>query len=310
MTSQISIPVDRAPRSTAGIWIQAFRTYSLTASVTPVLLGTAMALRDGFFSPTRFALTLFGAVAIHIGTNLINDYYDHISGLDSAGAIGSSGVIQEGLLTPEEVWCGGVTLFAVGSAAGLVLVRLCGWPILAIGLASVIAGYYYTASPVALGYLALGELTVFVFMGPAIVVGSYYVMAEHFAWQPLIASLPVGLLVAAILHANNIRDIQLDRQHHKLTLANLFDRRVANAEMTALVGGAYITTIAAALVGVLPWTVLLTLLTACRARRELEAIKLTEPAKLHNAVMGAAQLHLEFGVLLLVGILAAGLLRL
>ncbi|HVB80290.1 MAG TPA: 1,4-dihydroxy-2-naphthoate octaprenyltransferase [Candidatus Binataceae bacterium] len=280
----------------------------MTASATPVLLGAAIALRAGFFSPWRLALALFGAVAIQIGTNLINDYYDYMSGIDLAGGMGSSGVLVEGLLTPSEVWWGGVTAFTVGSAAGLVLVHLCGWPILAIGCASVAAGYYYTASPVALGYLALGELTVFVFMGPVIVVGSYYVMAMRVAWSPLIASLPVGLLVAAILHANNIRDIQLDRQHRKLTLANLFSRRAANAEMVALVGGAYVVTVGAAVVGVLPWPVLVTLLTAGRARSELKAIEQIEPAKLHAAVLGAARLHLEFGMLLLVGILSASLL--
>jgi 1,4-dihydroxy-2-naphthoate octaprenyltransferase len=187
MAFQISIPGDGAQRSTAAIWIQGFRIYSFSASVTPVLLGTAMAWRDRFFSLARLALALFGAVAIHIGTNLINDYYDDINGIDSAGAMGSSRVIQEGLLTPDEVWWGGITAFVIGAVAGLVLVRLCGWPIFAIGLASIAAGYFYTASPLALGYLALGELTVFIFMGPVIVVGSYYVMALRLAWPPLMA---------------------------------------------------------------------------------------------------------------------------
>jgi 1,4-dihydroxy-2-naphthoate octaprenyltransferase len=121
------------------VWIQAFRLYSLTASVTPMLLGTAMASRDGFFFPLRFALVLVGAVAIQIATNLINDYYDHLNGIDSAGALGSSRVIQDGLLTLDEVWWGGITAFVIGSCAGLILVRFCGWPILAIGLASVAA---------------------------------------------------------------------------------------------------------------------------------------------------------------------------
>ncbi len=309
MTSSVDMPINRLQRGTVAAWIRAFRAFSFTASVTPVLIGTALAWRDGCFSVPRFALVLFGAIAIHIGTNLINDYYDHINGIDSAGAMGSSGVIQEGLLTPDEVWWGGITAFVVGAVAGLVLVHLCGWPILAIGLASVAAGYFYTASPIALGYLALGELTVFIFMGPVIVVSTYYVMVLHFGWTPFIASLPVGLLVAAILHANNLRDIQLDRQFHKLTLANLFDRRAANAEMIALVWGAYIVTIAATLVGALPWPVLLTVLTAGRARSELETIKRNEPATLHTAVLRAAQLHFEFGILLLFGIVASGLFR-
>ena len=210
------------------VWLQASRLFSLTASITPVLLGTAIAWKHGYFSPGRFGLVLVGSIAIHLGTNLINDYYDFVNGIDVAGSTGSSKVIQEGLLTPSEVWWGGIVNFAIGASAGMVLVRACGWPIFVIGLISIAAGYFYTASPIALGYTALGEPTVFIFMGPVMVLGAYYAEALHFAWQPFIASLPIAFLVAAILHANNIRDIDTDVVKHKMTLANLLGRRAAN----------------------------------------------------------------------------------
>src|SRR6202051_1937348 len=189
------------------VWIQAIRAPSLSAAAIPVLLGVAVAAREGFFSLGRMILALVGAMAIQAGTNLINDYYDYRSGADSEQSLGPSMVIQRGLLTPEQVWHGGIVAFGIGALIRLILVAMCGWPILALGIPSIAAGYFYTASPVSLAYVALGELTVFVFMGPAIVVGSYFVMAMRFSSSAIWASIPLGFLVAGILHANNIRDI-------------------------------------------------------------------------------------------------------
>src|SRR5580700_1686211 len=157
------------------VWIQAIRAPSLSAAAIPVLLGVAVAAREGFFSLGRMILALIGAMAIQAGTNLINDYYDFRSGADSNESLGPSMVIQRGLLTPDQVWRGGIVAFAIGAILGLVLVYLCGWPILAIGIPSIAAGYFYTAAPVSLAYVGLGELTVFLFMGPTIVLGAYYV---------------------------------------------------------------------------------------------------------------------------------------
>jgi hypothetical protein len=190
-------------------------------------------------------------------------------------------------------WWSGIMAFAIGTVAELVLVHLCGWPILAIGLASIAAGYFYTAWPAALGYMALGELTVFIFMGPVIVLGAYYVAALRFAWQPLVASLPIGFLVAAILHANNLRDIDMDVLNHKLTLANLFGRRAAYLEMVLLYAGAYAATVVAIVIGALPWLALATVVTIGAAWENLRTIvNETAPAQLDRAVLGSAKLQL------------------
>src|SRR5215471_14846686 len=130
------------------IWIQAVRAPSLSAAAIPVLLGVAIAAREGAFAPGRMILALIGAIAIQAGTNLINDYYDYQSGADSNQSLGPSMVIQRGLLAPEQVWRGGIVAFSIGAALGLILTWLCGWPILAIGIPSVAAGYFYTARPV------------------------------------------------------------------------------------------------------------------------------------------------------------------
>lgn len=286
------------------IWIEATRPYSFTASVTPVLIGTVLGAVDGPFSFGRFLLALFGSLFIHIGTNLINDYYDHLSGVDTRESMSGSQVIQRGLLTAEEVYWGGIATFAIGGLFGLVLVGLCGWPVLALGVVSILAGYFYTANPLSLAYIALGEVTVFLFMGPVIIVGAYYVQREVFALTPILLSLPVGCLVAAILQANNIRDIESDRSRGKNTLATVIGRQAANWELAGLVYGAFIITAALILFGYAPWPVLLTFVTL---RHAVPAVRVPfrsdKVEEVNAALMHTVKLHLEYGVLLIVGLL-------
>ena len=292
------------------IWIQAARAPSLSAAAIPVLLGVAIAARDGFFSLGRMVLALVGAIAIQAGTNLINDYYDYRSGADSEQSLGPSMVIQRGLLTPEQVWRGGIVAFGIGAAIGLILVALCGWQILAIGIPSIAAGYFYTASPVSLAYVALGELTVFVFMGPVIVLGAYFVMAIHFSAAALWASIPLGFMVAGILHANNIRDIESDTRHSKRTIATMLGRTGANYELVAIDVAAYATTIVAVLAHALPWIALIVFITVPRALDQIRIVmREKEPKKLNLALFRSVQLHMEFGLLMIAAFLIAAFMR-
>src|SRR5579885_716683 len=311
MAEASAIPQGSGARPGAlAIWFQALRVLSLSAAAIPVLLGVAIAARDGFFAPGRMVLALVGAMAIQAGTNLINDYYDWASGADSEESLGPSMVIQRGLLAPDQVWRGGIAAFAIGAALGLVLVYLCGWPILAIGIPSIAAGYFYTARPVALAYIAMGELTVFIFMGPAIVVGSYYVAALHFTWGALVASIPLGFFVAGILHANNIRDIDSDRIHGKRTLATILGRAGAKGELLAIDLLAYATTIAAIAAGAIPWTGLAAALSVPRAANQIQIeMRETETGKLNLALLRSVQLHMEYGLLMILAFAAAAFMR-
>ena len=285
------------------IWIEATRPYSFTASVTPVLIGSVLGAMDGLFSWGIFFLALLGSLFIHIGTNLVNDYYDHKSGVDTIESKSGSQVIQRGLLTADEIYWGGIVTFGIGSVFGLVLVGLCGWPILALGIASVLAGYFYTANPLSLAYIALGEATVFVFMGPVIIIGAYHVQREVFSLAPLLISLPVGCMVAAILQANNIRDIEADKAHGKNTLATVISRRAANWELGVLIYGAFVLTGLLVLLGYAPWPVLLTLLSLRLAIPVVRIVFQTD--ELQDIVEQSAKLHLEYGVLLIIGMLVS-----
>ena len=282
-------------------WLLALRPVSFTASVIPVLVGTAIAAQDEFHA-LLFVLALFGSVAIHGGTNLVNDYFDHVKGTDNAESLGQSGVIQRGVLSARAVLAGGIVAFGAGGAAGLVIAAMTGWPVLALGIASVLAGYFYTAAPFSLAYRGLGEAVVFVFMGPVIVMGAYYVQTEAFAWEAFIASVPIGLLVAAILHANNVRDIENDRRNNKWTLAALAGRPLADYEFIALTLGAYGVVVAMSLAGAAPWPVLITLVTLPLAVRLVRFEMRQSGARALNAVLAqTAGLHMLFGALLAIG---------
>ena len=284
-----------------GTWFAALRPVSFTASVIPVLVGTAIAAEHEF-DALLFVLALAGSIAIHAGTNLVNDYFDHVKGTDSDDSLGPSGVIQRRLLSPRQVLIGGIVAFAIGAAIGLIITAMTGWPVLALGIASVLAGYFYTASPFSLAYRGLGEVVVFVFMGPVIVLGAYYVQTESWAWAPFVASVPVGLLVAAILHANNVRDIENDRRNNKWTLAALAGRPIADYEYMALTLGGYAVVVAMTIAGSAPWPVLITLFSLPIALRLVQAEGRAASARSLNAVLAqTAGLHMIFGALLALG---------
>jgi 1,4-dihydroxy-2-naphthoate octaprenyltransferase len=282
-------------------WLLALRPLSFTAAVIPVLAGTAVVAHQAV-RPGLFVLTLLGSVALQGGTNLVNDYFDHEFGTDTADSLGPSGVIQSGLLTPRAVLSGAFVMFAIGAAIGLVITALTGWPVLVLGVVSVIAGYAYTAPPLKLAYRALGEVTVFVFMGVIIVMGAAYVQTEQFTLNAFLASLPVGLLTAAILHANNLRDIQDDRANQKHTLASLAGRPIADYELVALVLGAFLAVAVLAITRDAPLTTLIALFALLPAVRLLSLLPRSEtPRSLNRVLGGTAALHMLFGTLWALG---------
>jgi 1,4-dihydroxy-2-naphthoate octaprenyltransferase len=291
------------------LWYRATRPISLTAAIVPVLVGTLIAVYDrDTFSAVRFVLALIGAVAIQAGTNLVNDYYDHVKGVDTAESLGPPGLIQRGVLAPRTALLMGIAWFVLGSAVGLVLVAMTGPELLLLGVASVVAGFFYTAAPVSLAYLGLGELTVFLFMGPVIVTGAYYVQTETWSWTPVLVSLPIAFLVTGILHANNLRDIENDRSHGKRTIATVIGRRAATVEYVILIAGGFVALLVTVLIGVAPWTVLVALVTLPMAVRAVRLALGARSARALNFVLfRTAVLHMRFGLLMAAG-LAAGLL--
>jgi 1,4-dihydroxy-2-naphthoate octaprenyltransferase len=288
------------------MWWLAVRPFSFTASVTPVALGSALAAYDGAWNWTLFAVTLVGSVLIHAGTNLINDFYDWKKGADTPESLGPNRALQDGMLTVRQVFWGGVICFALGAGLGMYLVATRGMFILYLGIFSVLAGWFYTAGPAAFAYTGLGEVVVFIFMGPVMVLGSYFVLTQTISPAVIWVSAPVGLLVAAILHANNMRDLEADRAKNKRTLANLWGREASRWEYYVLVGGSYLLLVALVALGMATPYVLLALLTLPSAIDLIRTASLHDaPIRLNKVLRGTAKLHGRFGWLMILGVIVA-----
>ena len=280
-------------------WWLALRPFSYTTAIVPVLVGTALAAESDF-KPGLFLLALAGSVLILAGTNLATDFFDFVDGVQPGASFGAS--IQSGLLMPREVHQASIAVFLGAAACGLVLVAYAGWPVLAAGVASICAGYFYTRSPIRYGRRGLGEVVVFFFMGPVMVMGAYYVQLEQLTWPAFYASLPVGLLVANILHANNLRDIENDRSRGKVTMATLIGRPAADFGLWALVLTAYGVVVAGAALGGLGAGSLVVLSSLPAALMTVNALREKESRALNLLVRNSARLHMQFGVLLAVGL--------
>lgn len=291
------------------VWWRAVRPFSFTASMTPVLVGSAAAFADGHFSVGLFLATLVASVAIHAGANLVNDYYDHVRGVDTPDSIGPSGMIQGGLLSPRAVLTGGLVLFAASALLGGWLIAVRGWIILLLGAISAAAGYAYTGGPLPLGYMGLGDIVVFVFMGMVITAGAYFVQTDGISAVVVWAALPVAALVDAILVVNNLRDLDEDRAGGKRTLATFIGPSATRAHFLVLVVGAYLTVAAGVWLRTLPSAATLTVLTLPQAVRVWNVVR-RETAPLPLTVGGiraTAQLHQRVGLLLALAFLAARL---
>jgi len=295
----------------AAVWWRAVRPFAFSASVTPVVVGSAAAVHDGAFHPGLCAATLVASMAIHAATNLVNDYYDHVRGVDATQPLGPGGAIQEGHLSPRAVLAGACVLFALGGGIGLGLAAVRGWPILVIGGLSILAGYGYTGGPLPLGYLGLGDVVVFVFMGLVIVGGSYYVQTGTVAATAVWAALPVAALVDGILVANNLRDLDNDRVRGKRTLATRIGPAATRLHYLLLLAVAYLSVLAGIAVGALPAATLGVLLTLPAAGRVWRVVRAEhDPLPLTaGAIRGTAQLHLQVGGLLALGLVLSVLRR-
>ena len=290
-------------------WLWATRPFSLSASVAPVLVGTALAAGvSGAIDPVLFALALTGSVAIQIGTNLTDEYTDHRRHGSAGKFLAPHKVIQRGLLSERAVLRGMVAAFGYGIAAGLAIVWATGWPILAVGVASVAVAYLYAGGPKPLGALGLGEPLVFLFMGPVMVTASYYVQVQEVTPAALWVSLPVGFIVTAILHANNLRDIEEDRAVGKRSIAAAIGLTPGRWVYAGLIAAAFAVIAALGATGTpSPWALLglLPLPWAYAAARAL--FRADDRTVMNRMLVRSAKLHGWTGLTLAAGLAAPAL---
>lgn len=295
-------------------FVNATRLPFLTATVVPVLIGTAVAARDGAFDFGLFLLTLVGAALFHLGTNVMNDYFDHRSGADEANLTptpfsGGSRLIQRGLMEPASLRRMAWGFYLSGAAVGVVLALLRGWELAWFGAAGFLLGFLYTAPPFRLVHRGLGEIAVGLGFGPVVVMGAYWVQAQRWSSEALFASIPVGLLIAAVLFINEIPDRYWDAKAGKRTLVVRMTPQATIIGYAALVGAAYLAIVAGVALGALPLATLLGLLTLPMAWNALKTLRRHHayPYRLIPANATTIFAHLLTGLLIFVGYVVATL---
>jgi 1,4-dihydroxy-2-naphthoate octaprenyltransferase len=211
-------------------WVLASRLKTLTAAISPVLVGVSLAIHDGEFQLFIAFMTLLAAVLIQIGANFANDVYDFLNGSDREDRLGPTRATQSGLIPPEDMKKGMWLVFALAICVGFYLASIGGWSIVWIGLASIASAIAYTGGPYPLGYHGWGDVLVFVFFGIIAVPGTYYLQSGFVSYDSILFGIPLGALSTAILIVNNLRDADTDIKSGKRTLAVRFGKTFVKIE--------------------------------------------------------------------------------
>lgn len=299
--------------------VGAVRAYSFPASVVPVLLGSVYAwYATGGFHWLLFIQALLAAVAYHIGSNLVNDYFDYKHGIDRADTFGGSGMLTSGAMTPAQFMQGIIASLGFGTVLGLLIV----WQLysqfgvqaalslLVVGAAGLLGTIWYTAGKGSAKYNALGEPLVFIMFGFGYVMGAYLVQTGQLSLNAALVSIPVGLLITAILQANDTRDIADDSAGGIKTQSILLGPTGARVYFSLLLFGGYASLIALVLAKIVPLTALLPLLTlplAIGLHKLFWTVRDVKSEKLLGSVEATAKLNVPFGLLYCIGIIIGAL---
>ena len=281
------------------------RPFSLTGAIVPVAAAGALAFSGRVFEFLPFVSALAASVLLQIGSNIINEIYDVRHGVDAITSPRASQALLKGRLTEKQAFRLAMGVFGLAILLGIDLIALRGWPIALLGLFGALAGYSYTAPPLQLKYKAASVPLVFLVFGPLMVGGAYYAITDGITLQALIVSLPIGLLITAVLHGNEWRDIIDDARYGVGTVATHVGRKWAYLAYIGLVTAAYLSLVISVLLNVLPVTSLLALLSMPLLMRVVRQAALGLDGQQHAIAkidIETAELHALFGLLLVVGL--------
>lgn len=285
------------------IWWLAIRPRTLPAAASGVLMGSALAWHDGLFQLLPALATLFVALLLQTGSNVANDVYDFERGTDTSDRHGPVRVTQAGYLSPAQVKQGMLIIFGLAALCGLYLAYVRGWGIILIGIAAIISAIAYTGGPFPLGYHGLGDLFVFIFFGLVAVTGTYYVQTGFISAAAWWMSIPIGLIITAILVVNNLRDIENDRAANKHTLAVIMGEKATEAEYIFCLAIAYLILPFLIVLKIVPITALLAWLSLPIVIKSARIVFKQKGRPLNAALAGTGQTALGYSLLFWVGIL-------
>ena len=286
-------------------WWLAIRPKTLPAAACPVVVGAACAVADHVFSALMCAAALAGALLIQISVNLANDYFDFKHHIDTPDRKGPVRMTQSGLIPASTVRNAFLLTMLLASGLGLWLIIKGGWVILSIVIASLIGVVCYSAGPYPIASNGLGEVFVFIFFGPVAVLGTYYLMAGHVMLSTVVASVPVGLLVTAIIVVNNLRDIETDARAGKRTLAVILGPWRTKMEFMILVLISFLIPSLMFASSAWSWPILLPLVTFVKCPELFTTISEQTGTVLNFALADTAKLSLLFSILFSLGLILA-----
>jgi 1,4-dihydroxy-2-naphthoate octaprenyltransferase len=280
-------------------WIMATRPKTLTASIGPVILGLSIALFEkqniNYFV---FSLILINAVLLQIGTNLVNDYYDSVRGIDDENRLGPTRVTQAGVLESKSVKKGFIIVFFVAFLLGIYLMYLGGLPIIVTGMASILFAYAYTGGPIPLSYIGLGEILALIFFGPVPVWGTHYILSGYSSTNAIIAGLGPGFIAATLMSINNLRDIESDSKTTKKTIAVMIGHKWARVMTLMFVILSSLVPFLINIVLDVKWAILTTLTTYLFIKTWLHIARAPITKELNNCLANTGKYLLIFCVCL------------
>ena len=293
-------------------WWDGMRPFYLALPLLPLVVGSTLAWTQsispatpfGHFHLLHFLATLIAVAALQVGANLVNDYYDDLRGVDTSNQLGPGGLIQQGLVSPEQVLATGLIALALGALLGAIVAFSGGLLLYAFGLVGLLCAFFYSASSRSLSALSLGELICFVIFGPLITLGAYIVQIGHIDRIVLVYSIPLGLLAMAIILLNDMRDIEDDAQAGKYTIASLLGLQLSRLFCLGLLLAAYTIIVALGLPHGAPHILLITLWTLPTLVIVISGMLRTDtPAGLHLVMHQAIRLEVYFTLLLVLALI-------
>lgn len=291
--------------SRLNIWIRAFRPFSLSGSIIPVVLGGVLAVDRGLFNVALFVLAILAISAFQIGANLLNVSDDFTNKVDTKESFGSCDVVVNNLLTPKQVIKMSFCFFVFGALIGLYLAYEGGLVIFLLGLIGALGGYFYTRKPFMLKYRGLGIPLIFLLYGPLPVLGSSYLQTGQLGMREILLSIPVGLLTTAILHANDVRDIYHDGKAGIKTLSIIIGRDNAKTLYASFLIASYLSVIIMTLTNATPVWSIAVLITLPLATRNIKKIYAEngDGMKIKTLDQDTAKLQMLFGIVFIASIL-------
>src|SRR5690625_351659 len=282
------------------VWWRLLRPHTLTASFIPVFVGTMFAyITEDIFQIGLFLAMLLASILIQAATNMFNEYYDYVRGLDNEKSVGIGGTIVRDGISPKTVLRLGFVFFGIAILLGIYICFASSWWIAVIGAVSMLIGYLYTGGPIPIAYTPFGELFAGALMGTVIIAISFFIQTGHITLNVILISIPIAIFIGAILLANNIRDLDGDKENGRKTIAILIGRKNAIRFLASLFIAAYVLTGVFIALEILPIWAVISFLSIKKAVDVIRGfIGKTEPIEMMPAMVATGKTNSIYGILL------------